>query len=174
VINKTIIVGLVAIAFVVGSIMTGTMVDAAGDGKGNSIVDALNNIATAIKGINPTVNVSPTPINVSPTPINVSPTPINVSPTPINVSPTDPACPTNDFKILQVYNWRTESSWYHPILPSTFGGTIIIQLPMDKTFIPADLVIDRLNQLGYTNSLNQYVPVTISVSGSPVFVCVKP
>ena len=152
-INKTIIVGLVAIAFVVGSIMTGTMVDAAGDGKGNSIVDALNNIATAIKGINPTVNVSPTPINVS---------------------PTDPACPTNDFKILQVYNWRTESSWYHPILPSTFGGTIIIQLPMDKTFIPADLVIDRLNQLGYTNSLNQYVPVTISVSGSPVFVCVKP
>ena len=159
-INKTIIVGLVAIAFVVGSIMTGTMVDAAGDGKGNSIVDALNNIATAIKGINPTVNVSPTPINVSPTPINVS--------------PTDPACPTNDFKILQVYNWRTESSWYHPILPSTFGGTIIIQLPMDKTFIPADLVIDRLNQLGYTNSLNQYVPVTISVSGSPVFVCVKP
>ena len=64
--SKTIMIGLVAIAFVAGSIMTGTMASAQKGGVGdNLIVDALNSIATAISGIEPTVNVDPTPITVN-------------------------------------------------------------------------------------------------------------
>ncbi len=55
--NKGIWVGLVAIAFVAGSITTGTMAFAAPGGQGNdAIVQALQNIANAISRINPTVN----------------------------------------------------------------------------------------------------------------------
>ena len=74
--TKTITIGLVAIAFVAGSILTGTMAYAGGgdDNGGNAIVDALNQIAIAIQGIDPTVNVDPTPVNV-----NVDPTPITVN-----------------------------------------------------------------------------------------------
>jgi len=64
--SKTIIIGLVAIAFVAGSIMTGTIAEAKKEDKGdNLIVDALNNIATAISGINPNVTVDPTPITIN-------------------------------------------------------------------------------------------------------------
>lgn len=63
---KGIWVGLVAIAFVAGTIMTGTMAYAAQGGQGdNLIVDALNNIADAINGINPNVNVNPTPVEIT-------------------------------------------------------------------------------------------------------------
>lgn len=81
--TKTIMILAIATAFVAGSIMIGTMADAQKDDveKGNPIVDALNNIAAAISGIDPNVNVSPTPINVSPTPITV-----NVDPTPITIT----------------------------------------------------------------------------------------
>jgi len=62
-INKTILLGLVAISFVAGTIMTGTMTY--GAKGGDPIVDALNSITNAIKGINPTVNVNPTPITIN-------------------------------------------------------------------------------------------------------------
>jgi len=68
-------IGLVAIAFVAGSIMTGTMASAQKGGVGdNLIVDALNSIATAITGIDPNVTVDPTPVTV-----NVDPTPITIN-----------------------------------------------------------------------------------------------
>jgi len=73
--NKTIMMGLVALAFVAGSITTGSMAYAAAGGTGdNLIVDALNRIATAISGINPNVTVEPTAVNV-----NVDPTPITIN-----------------------------------------------------------------------------------------------
>jgi len=74
--TKTITIGLVAIAFVAGSILTGTMAYAGDDDDdgGNAIVDALNQIAIAIQGIDPTVNVDPTPVNV-----NVDPTPVTIN-----------------------------------------------------------------------------------------------
>ena len=54
-------------AFVVGSIMTGTMASAQKGGAGdNLIADALNSITAAIMGIpDPTVNVNPTPITIN-------------------------------------------------------------------------------------------------------------
>ena len=60
--QKTIMIGLVAVAFVAGSIMTGTMASAQQGGVGdNLIIDALNSIATAITGIpDPTVDVDVT------------------------------------------------------------------------------------------------------------------
>jgi hypothetical protein len=73
--SKTIMIGFVALAFVAGSIMTGTMASAEKGGVGdNLIVDALNNIATAISGIEPDVTVDPTPVTV-----NVDPTPITIN-----------------------------------------------------------------------------------------------
>jgi len=75
--TKTITIGLVAIAFVAGSILTGTMAYAGGDDDdgGNAIVDALNQIAIAIQGIDPTVNVDPTPVNVN---VDVPPAEVQV------------------------------------------------------------------------------------------------
>jgi len=68
-------IGLVALAFVAGSILTGTMASAEKGGVGdNLIVDALNNIATAITGIEPNVTVDSTPVTV-----NVDPTPITIN-----------------------------------------------------------------------------------------------
>jgi len=57
----------IAAAFVAGSIATGTIAYAGEDDDdgGNAIVDALNQIAIAIQGIDPTVNVDPTPITVN-------------------------------------------------------------------------------------------------------------
>jgi hypothetical protein len=62
-INKTILVGLVAISFVAGSIMTGTMAE--GAKAADPIVTALNSIAAAISGIQPNVNVNPTPVTIN-------------------------------------------------------------------------------------------------------------
>ena len=84
----------IAAAFVAGSIGTGTIAYAGDDDDdgGNAIVDALNQIAIAIQGIDPTVNVDPTPVNVNvdPTPVtlNVDPTPVtlNVDPTPVTIN----------------------------------------------------------------------------------------
>jgi len=63
--NKLGIWGIViAAAFVVGVLSANPVVDAAG-GKGDSlIVEAINQLTSAVQGIEPTVNVDPTPINV--------------------------------------------------------------------------------------------------------------
>ena len=64
--SKTIMIGLVAIAFVAGSVLTSAAVFAdEDDDDGNLIVDALNSIATAISGIDPNVTVNPTPVEVT-------------------------------------------------------------------------------------------------------------
>ena len=56
---------IILLAIVAGSITTMTMASAQKGGVGdNLIVEALNNIATAISGINPNVNVDPTPVNI--------------------------------------------------------------------------------------------------------------
>ena len=83
--NKAIIAGLVAIAFVAGSIMTSSAIFAEKDDgkKGDPIVNALNNIATTISGIHPTVNVNPTPVAVS---VDPTPVTVNVDPTPITIN----------------------------------------------------------------------------------------
>ena len=65
--TKTIMMLAIAIAFVAGSIGTGTVSYAQQGGQGNSlIVDALNNIVSAISGIDPdvTVNVPPAEVQI--------------------------------------------------------------------------------------------------------------
>ena len=57
--RNSIIISGVIMAFIVGSITTGTMTSAQKDGQGgNLIIDALNNIADAINGITPTQTVT--------------------------------------------------------------------------------------------------------------------
>jgi len=65
--TKTIMVLVIAAAFVAGSIGTGTISYAQQGGQGtNLIVDALNNIVSAISGIDPdvTVNVPPAEVQI--------------------------------------------------------------------------------------------------------------
>jgi len=65
--TKVILILVIVVAFVAGTITTSSMNFAYAD-IGNpftAIVKALNNIVTAIQGINPTVNVSPTPITIN-------------------------------------------------------------------------------------------------------------
>jgi len=67
-ISKTIIAGLVAIAFVAGSIMTEAAVFAEKEPKPDKnagIIAALTAIADAITGIEPDVTVEPTPITIN-------------------------------------------------------------------------------------------------------------
>jgi len=61
--TKTIMILAITAAFVAGSIATGTLAFAGGDDDDNLIIDALNNIAAAISGIEPNVTVD-TPITV--------------------------------------------------------------------------------------------------------------
>lgn len=68
--NKTTWTALVAVAFVAGSLVTGSVAFADDDKKGNPIVNALNNIANAINGIEPSVEVNPT-VNVPPAEVQV-------------------------------------------------------------------------------------------------------
>lgn len=69
--NKTTWTALVIVAFVAGTMVTGTVAFAAEDDKkGNPIVNALNNIANAINGIDPNVQVNPT-VNVPPAQVQV-------------------------------------------------------------------------------------------------------
>lgn len=67
--SKIVLGALIAVAFLAGTITTGTMANAAQGGEGNNlIVDALNDISAAIMGIpdpTVTVNVEPTPITVN-------------------------------------------------------------------------------------------------------------
>ena len=51
--NKTIIAGLVALAFVAGSIMTGTMADAAKGKPFQEVLDAIAGLQTSVDGIDP-------------------------------------------------------------------------------------------------------------------------
>jgi len=63
--SKTIMIGLVALAFVAGSIMTNSAVFAEKDDKGNKgIIEALDAIANAISGIDPNVQVDVPPAEV--------------------------------------------------------------------------------------------------------------
>jgi len=49
--NKTITIGLVALAFVAGSIMTGTMADAAKGNPFQEVLDAIAGLETSVDGI---------------------------------------------------------------------------------------------------------------------------
>ena len=70
--TKTILILAIAAAFVAGASMTSLMSSNADAAKPDPIIAALDSIANAIRGINPTVNVNPTPVNVDPTPITVN------------------------------------------------------------------------------------------------------
>jgi len=49
--NKTMTIGLVALAFVAGSIMTGTMADAAKGNPFQEVLDAIAGLQTSVDGI---------------------------------------------------------------------------------------------------------------------------
>ena len=63
--TKSITLAIAIAAFVVGTIVSGTVAYAQNNGQGDGpIIGALNGIAQAISDINPNVNVDPTPVNV--------------------------------------------------------------------------------------------------------------